>query len=162
MRHDFGSWTFTASSNNLIGCAGTRRSGAADHHPRRSRQDPSCGQGSRTGRLGNGGSSHRIGRFVPLSAPSARGRTRCLPRSAPVEQEEGRMTQASPQAVRRARRPSSAAPPSAPARVAGPTLSQQAGGHSPVNAARVALHHPLVLLVGPGPQSPKSLCPGPP
>lgn len=27
MRHDFDSWIFTASSNNLIGCAGTRRSG---------------------------------------------------------------------------------------------------------------------------------------
>ena len=30
MRHDFDSWTFTALSNNLIGCAGTRRSRAAN------------------------------------------------------------------------------------------------------------------------------------
>src|SRR5271155_5483345 len=54
MRHDFDSWTFTASSNNLIGRAGTRRTGAPDHDPRRSPYNPSRGQGIRAGRLGHG------------------------------------------------------------------------------------------------------------
>ena len=85
MRHDFGSWTFTASSNNLIGCAGTRRSGAADHHPRRSPHDPSRGQAAVQRRWPRGGdrrTARRLGgRITSNRSCSSRG-TRCKARSA--------------------------------------------------------------------------------